>query len=37
MHKAEKLEFVKKFNATLKDKDCVIISHYKELERIRNF
>jgi large subunit ribosomal protein L10 len=31
MHKAEKLEFVKKFNATLKDKDCVIISHYKGL------
>ena len=31
MQKAEKLEFVKDFNETLKDKDFLVVAHYKGL------
>ena len=31
MHKAEKQEFVKNFNEALKDKDFLVVAHYKGL------
>ncbi len=31
MQKAEKQEFVKNFNETLKDKDFLVVAHYKGL------